>query len=249
MKICFFKRDTDFLAGQEILLKNGKALPPMKGFHRLQSAARILVPFGAVLPVLWLGDPSAWLRNLLLLLPIYFAMYVPHELCHGLFCAVTGKRVERICFFPRNAAYGAYVLPAFAPMSRRQGIFFALFPLLVLTMLFEGIGLFFPSVAFYMHLCALANVAMSTFDLCDALQAALMPRGALCFWNPHFWAMPEREEMEIHRLTVTADGRTLCHEHYGCTGTSLVRRERSETFPELEALLQDMQKRFPLLSK
>lgn len=245
MKIGFFKGGEAYSPKQAASVKDGEVLPPMKGFFSLQKGAQLLLSLAVILLCLSLGGFSHWFQTLWTVIWLYAVLLLPHELCHALFCLVAGIRVERIVFFPRRSACAAYVLPSFSPMTRAQSVWFSLFPLLVLTVLLEGIAWLFPAVGLYMHLCALLNVAISSLDLCDALQAIRMPRGAICFWDPHFWVTPVGEApIVIDRLSVSADRCTLYRERYTCKDATLT-AEEIVADPDIEAVCAEILAEFP----
>ena len=88
MKITFFKNEAHFYEKRHIFWDHAQKAEKKSLFRYIA----LLLSLGAIL-ILNLTSLGQRAVSWLLILPI-------HELCHALFCWLSGKKVERIYFFP-----------------------------------------------------------------------------------------------------------------------------------------------------
>ena len=203
MKITFFKNESHFYEKRHIFWDHAQKAENKPLFRYIA----LLLSLGAVLilSLTSLGQRAAfWL----LILPI-------HELCHALFCWLSGKKVERIYFFPyKNILKAiAYVQPKFDVWSKRQWGLFVAFPLLLLTALPILLTLFLPEQRVILYSIALFNLAISHRDVEGLLNLFVLPKNTICAGA--LWLIPQGEEaVELHRIALPICSQQIEHSHY-----------------------------------
>ncbi len=203
MKITFFKNESHFYKKRHLIWDHAKKAEKKSLFRY----ASLLLSVGAVL-VLSLTSLNQRAAFWIFVLPI-------HELCHALFCWLSGKKVERICFLPyKNILKAiAYVQPKFSVWGKRQRTLFVAFPLLLLTVLPALLALCLQKQRIALYSIALFNLAISHRDTEELLNLSLLPgnticAGALCL-------IPDKDKtVELHHIALSADAQQMEHKHF-----------------------------------
>ena len=115
MKIVFFKNESHFHPRLSYTWENAEQVYLNSKLQNLKKIFIFLlaVPFFAFLFFNQKELSSKWL----LLIAISLLCLPIHELCHALFCWISGRKVERICFFPYKRIFSkaaGYVKPTFS---------------------------------------------------------------------------------------------------------------------------------------
>lgn len=137
-----------------------------------------------------------------------------HELCHALFCWITGRKVERIFFFPYKDVFStpaAYVKPVFGVWNQTQVVLWSLFPLLLLSVAPALVSVFIPSLRMGLTFLSLLNLSVSNFDVIDILCFLKLPRNCLHFGSFILMAKEADKPIIIHQLSVTPEPNRIDH--------------------------------------
>lgn len=144
MKIAFFKNESDFHPRTSYCWTNAEQV--VVDF-KLKKAGKYLqfllvIPLVVFLASLKLG--SDWPFCII----IAILCLPAHELCHALFCRLSGRKAEGIYFFPSKRVFSftsatAYVKPAFGVWNKTQAVLFGAFPLILLTFVPATAALFY----------------------------------------------------------------------------------------------------------
>ena len=181
MKITFFKNESHFYKKRHIFWDHAQKAEKKSLFRYIA----MLLSLGAIL-ILNLTSLGQRAVSWLLILPI-------HELCHALFCLLSGSKVERICFLPYKNIFKAiaYVQPKFDVWSKRRWALFIAFPLLLLTVLPILLALFLQEQRFNLYSIALINLVISYRDVEGLLNLFVLPKNTICAGT--LWLIPQGE--------------------------------------------------------
>ena len=123
MKITFFKNESHFYPRISYTVENAEIVSLNQKIQSLKKYSIWLF----MLPLLIFT--FVFYRNLgsnyIALIAIVFLCLPIHELCHALFCWITGRKVERIFFFPYKRVISvpiAYVKPAFGFWNKTEAL-------------------------------------------------------------------------------------------------------------------------------
>ena len=205
MNISFFKNESHFHPRTSYTVENAEIVSLNQKTQSLKKYSTWLF----MLPLLIftfifyknLGSNSTVLiATVILCLPI-------HELCHALFCWITGRKVERIFFFPYKRVISvptAYVKPAFGVWNKTEALLFSSFPLILLSLVPALLAIFIPSVRIWMIFLSLYNLSVSCFDIIDILCFLKLPKNCLYFRDFILTVKETDKPIIIHRLSVTS---------------------------------------------
>jgi len=170
MKISFFKNESHFHPRISYTFENAELVSIDHKILKLKkySTWLFMLPLLIFIFVFYknLGSNSPVLIAIVILcLPI-------HELCHALFCWITGRKVERIFFFPHKGVFSvptAYVKPVFGVWNKNQVLLCSMFPLILLSFVPALLAVFIPSLKIWMIFLSLYNLSVSSLDIIDIL--------------------------------------------------------------------------------
>lgn len=204
MQITFFKNEAHFHPRTSYTVENAEIVSLDHKIRSLKKHSTWLF----TLPLLIFT--FAFYRNLssnyTVLVAIVILCLPVHESCHALFCWVSGRKVERIYFFPYKQIFTtptAYVKPAFGVWNRTQVILWSLFPLLLLSLVPALLAVFIPALRIWMIFLSCYNLSVSSFDVIDILCFLKLPQNCLHFGDFILTATEADKPIIIHRLSVT----------------------------------------------
>lgn len=213
MKITFFKNENHFSARTSYCWENAELAEPKIKSNIIRI---LLIIIGLItLPIYIWFFRNEFSNYIWLFIPIIIALIVLHELCHALFCVITKRKVERICFLSsfRLNEPTAYVMPEFSVWSKIERVLFYLFPIVILSVIPTIIAIFLPIVRLWLILVALINLTSSAFDINDTFKTISLPKGCIIFEG--FSLIPTNNQpIIIHKLTLTKDTLTILHEQF-----------------------------------
>ena len=204
MKIVFFKNEADFYPRLSYAWENANQIHLNSKLQGLKSLFRwvLIIPY-----IIFLFVNLKELINKPLLLIAIFLFCLPiHELCHAFFCWMSGRKVERINFFPYKQIFSniaAYVKPAFGVWNKWQSALFSAFPIIILSILPAILVIFIPSIRLWLLLIALINISTSFSDIIDILCIFKLPSNILYFGDFILTVKDTDKAVIIHRLFVT----------------------------------------------
>lgn len=247
MKIYFFKNENDLCSRESFTAENADIKGCRRRPKKLYYSVLFVTSFSLIISLLLLDID--YHNGLLPVILIALPVLAFHEGCHALHCFLTGKKVERICFFPFGflsvSKPSAYVKPAFNVWSRNGRILFALFPLLLLTVIPTIIAVLVPTTKYFLTPLAAFNFVTSVFDICDAIILLSYPKDALYFNS--FYLIPTKDSPPtLHRVWISKDKKTVFHKHY-----EVSRYKIKEISPPLETenvkqLIQEFKTQFKI---
>ena len=205
MKISFFKNESHFHPRVSYNFENADLVSLDCKIQNLKKYSTWLF----MLPLLIFT--FVFYRNLgsnyIALIAIVFLCLPIHELCHALFCWITGRKVERIFFFPYKRVISvpiAYVKPAFGFWNKTEALLFSSFPLILLSLIPAFLATFISSLRICMIFLSLYNLSVSCFDIIDILCFLKLPKNCLCFRDFILTVKETDKPIIIHRLSVTS---------------------------------------------
>ena len=213
MKITFFKNENHFSARTSYCWENAELAEPKIKSNIIRI---LLIIIGLItLPIYIWFFRNEFSKYIWLFIPIVIALIVLHELCHALFCVITKRKVERICFLSsfRLNEPTAYVMPEFSVWSKIERVLFYLFPIIILSLVPTIIAIFLPIARLWLIVVALINLTSSAFDINDTFKTISLPKGCVIFEG--FSLIPTNNQpIIIHKLTLTKDTLTILHEQF-----------------------------------
>lgn len=204
MKIVFFKNESHFYPRLSYAWENANQMHLNSKLQGLKSLFRwvLIIPY-----IIFLIVNFKELTNKpFLLIAIFFLCLPIHELCHALFCWISGRKVERINFFPYKQIFSnitAYVKPAFGVWNKCQAALLSAFPIIVLSILPAILAIFIPSIRLWLLLIALLNISTSSSDIIDILCILKLPSDSLYFVDFILTVKDTEKAVIIHQLFVT----------------------------------------------
>ena len=247
MKIVFFKNELNFTPGLSYTWENAEQVILNSKLQNLKklSILLLLIPLIAFLFVN-LKDLS---NNLLLLFTILLLCLPIHELCHALFCWLSRRKVERICFFPYKQIFfkaNAYVKPAFGVWNKYQAILFAAFPVIILSFIPAILAIFIAPLRLWLLYLSLFNFAASYSDIIDIICLFKLPPNTLYFVDIILTVKETDKPVIIHQLSVTPKLDEIHHKCFEYFNGILTEKEHSTDTVEIMNLKQEFIKQFNL---
>lgn len=244
MKITFFKTETHSWSRVTYVYENAELVKPKSNFKHAPHLVGIAT--GLLLILFILLHIDHFKNHLLLYLAVVFLLFLLHELCHALYCWLTGRKVGQICFFPyglTRPSPAAYVVPAPGVWNRSEEICLTLFPLLLLSAIPAALSIFFPSVRVWMLLVALLNMSMSNFDISDFIQFLSMPAG---FLRIDYLVIVPTQAFDgvVHRILFDKEKQELQHKQFQCQGKKLIEQFPPEETDEVRQILARYKEQF-----
>lgn len=203
MKITFFKNESQFYPRRSYLWTNAEKVDVDFKFKRLRKHSQLLFVIPLVIFLTFLRFGSDWLFCVIIAI-----LCTPvHELCHALFCWLSGRKVEGIYFFPYKRVFSsvtAYVKPAFGVWNKTQAVLFSLFPIILLSFVPAIAALFISSLRIWLLFLSVFNLSTSCFDIIDVCCLLKLPRNCLHFGDFILTVVEADHPVIIHQLFVTS---------------------------------------------
>ncbi|MBQ8576860.1 MAG: DUF3267 domain-containing protein [Clostridia bacterium] len=225
MKITFFESEDTVHPRISYLQERGTWLsapfPVWKIAERVGILFTVLVAVSLVLYFRYVvNQPDFGAADIAAIL-ILWLLYLPlHEFSHVLFYVLAGYGVDTVRFFPDVRSkkplfqrLGGSVYTLLAAFSRAEVVMGRLFPLLLLTVLLLVLCLALPEHQPALFLLAITNLGGSSYDICYAAAALLMPRGAV--WIGGAWYQPADDApFVICRFRLTPDHKAVQYQAF-----------------------------------
>ena len=247
MKIVFFKNESHFHPRLSYTWENAEQVHLNSKLQNLKNSFIFLlaIPFIIFLFVNLKELPSKWLLIIaisLLCLPI-------HELCHALFCWISGRKVERICFFPYKRIFskvGGYVKPTFGVWNKYQAILFVAFPVIILSLIPAILAIFVAPLRFWLLYLSLLNLSASYSDIVDIICIFKLPPNALYLMDVILKVKDKDKPVIIHQLSVTPKLDKIHHKCFEYFNGRLTEKENPAETVETRNLKQEFINQFDL---
>lgn len=229
MKIAFFKNEEHFYPHLSYTCENAE-----KAVSKYKTKDRHLIYQYAALAVLLvylLIFRKHFAPHLIPFFLIFIFLLPIHELCHVLYCLISGRKVDHLCFFPYGFAWkkpGAYVKPQFSAWSKTQIILFLLFPLIILSLIPAIMSIFLPSIRIWLLFIAINNVSMSALDINNSLYHLFLPAKCVIF-DGFALLLKDNSPAEIHRIYIDPNSKEIHHRQFSYFNSKL-----TEIFPPVE---------------
>lgn len=245
MKIYFLKNENDFCERETCAFENADLVKPKKRPKWLYYTVLSVSVISFIL-VLLSGDFIHY-GNLIAVVVFALLQLLVHEACHILHCLLTGRKVERLCWFPYGLLTlekpSAYVLPEFSVWKKQGKLMFTLFPLIILSVIPAFLSIFIPSARFVLLTIAVLNFAGSSLDICAAFDTLTYPKNALIFRN--FALLPHSDEpVIIHRVWISEDKKAIYHKQYKCIDYKLTEVTPAEDTETVLLIKEEFKKQF-----
>ena len=247
MKIVFFKNESHFHPRLSYTWENAEQIYLNSKLQNLKKIFIFLlaVPFFAFLFVNQKEFSSKWI----LLLTISLLCLPIHELCHALFCWISGRKVERISFFPYKQIFskvGGYVKPAFGVWNKYQAILFVAFPVIILSFIPAILAIFIAPLRLWLLYLSLSNISASYSDIVDIICLFKLPPNALYLVDIILTVKEVDKPIIIHQLSVTPKLDKIHHKCFEYFNGRLTKIECSSETVETIRLKQEIIKQFNL---
>ena len=247
MKIVFFKNESHFHPRLSYTWENAEQVHLNSKLQNLKKIFIFLlaVPFIAFL----FGNQKEFSSKWILLLTISLLCLPIHELCHALFCWISGRKVERISFFPYKRIFSkvsGYVKPAFSVWNKYQAILFVAFPVIILSFIPAILAIFIAPLRLWLLYLSLGNISVSYSDIVDIIRLFKLPPNALYLVDIILTVKEVDKPIIIHQLSVTPKLDKIhhkCFEYFNCR---LTEKENSAETVETRKLKQEFINQFDL---
>ena len=247
MKIVFFKNESHFHPRLSYTWENAEQVHLNSKLQNLKKIFIFLlaVPFFAFLFVNQKEFSSKWI----LLLTISLLCLPIHELCHALFCWISGRKVERISFFPYKRIFskvGGYVKPAFSVWNKYQAILFVAFPVIILSFIPAILAIFIAPLRLWVLYLSLLNISVSYSDIVDIICLFKLPPNALYLVDIILTVKGTDNPVIIHQLFVTSKLDKIHHKCFEYFNGGLTEKEQPAETVETRKLKQEFINQFDL---
>lgn len=247
MKIVFFKNESHFYPRLSYTWENAEQVHLNSKLQNLKKLFILLlaIPFVAFLFINLKELSHKWL----LLLAISFLCLPTHELFHALFCWISGRKVERICFFPYKQIFykeNAYVKPTFSVWNKYQAILLSSFPIITLSIIPAILAIFIAPLRFWLLYLSLLNILVSSFDIIDIICLFKLSPNALYLVDIILTVKETDKPVIIHQLSVTPKLDKIHHKCFEYFNGRLTEKEQPDDTVETIRLKQEFIKQFNL---
>ena len=247
MKIVFFKNESHFHPRLSYTWENAEQVHLNSKLQNLKKILIFLlaVPFIAFLFVNQKEFSSKWI----LLLTISLLCLPIHELCHALFCWISGRKVERISFFPYKRIFskvGGYVKPTFGVWNKYQAILFVAFPVIILSFIPAILAIFIATLRPWLLYLSLSNILVSYSDIVDIICLFKLPPNALYLVDIMLNVKEKDKPVIIHQLSVTPKLDKIHHKCFEYFNGGLTEKEQPAETVETRKLKQEFINQFDL---
>ena len=245
MKIVFFKNESHFHPRLSYTWENAEQVHLNSKLQNLKKFFILLlaIPFIAFLFVNQKEFSSKWI----LLLTISLLCLPIHELCHALFCWISGRKVERISFFPYKRIFsevGGYVKPAFGVWNKYQAILLVAFPVIILSFIPAILAIFIATLRPWLLYLSLSNISASYSDIVDIICLFKLPPNALYFVDIILTVKEVDNPIIIHQLSVTPKLDKIHHKCFEYLNGRLTEKEHPAETIETMKLKQEFMNQF-----
>lgn len=247
MEIVFFKNESYFHPRLSYTWENAEQVHLNSKLQNLKNSFIFLLalPFIVFLFVKIDELSSKWL----LLIAISLLCLPIHELCHALFCWISGRKVERICFFPYKRIFskvGGYVKPTFGVWNKYQAILFVAFPVIILSFIPAILAIFVAPLRFWLLYLSLLNLSASCLDIVDIICLFKLPQNALYLMDVILKVKDKDKPVIIHQLSVTPKLDKIHHKCFEYFNGRLTEKENPAETLETRNLKQEFINQFDL---
>lgn len=247
MKIVFFKNESHFHPRLSYTWENAEQVHLNS---KLQNSKKIFI-FLLVVPsfaFLFFNQKELSSKWLLLLAISLLCMPI-HELCHALFCWISGRKVERICFFPYKRIFSkaaGYVKPTFSVWNKYQAILLVSFPIIILSIIPAILAIFIAPLRLWVLYLSLLNISVSSSDIVDIICLFKLPPNALYLVDIILTAKEVDKPIIIHQLSVTPKLDKIHHKCFEYFNGGLTEKEQPAETVETRKLKQEFINQFDL---
>jgi hypothetical protein len=247
MKLVFFKNESHFHPRLSYTWENAEQIyfnPKLQNVKKI-FALLLAIPFIAFLFVNQKELSSKWL----LLLAMSLLCLPTHELCHALFCWISGRNVERICFFPYKQIFSkaaGYVKPTFGVWNKYQAILLVSFPIIILSIIPAILAIFIAPLRLWVLYLSLLNISVSCSDIIDIICLFKLPPNALYLVDIILTVKETDKPVIIHQLFVTSKLDKIHHKCFEYFNGRLTEKEQPAETVETMKLKQEFIKQFDL---
>ena len=247
MKIVFFKNESHFHPRLSYTWENAEQVHLNSKLQNWKKFFIFLlaVPFLAFLFANKKELSSKWL----LLLAISLFCLPIHELCHALFCWISGRKVERICFFPYKRIFSkpaGYVKPTFSVWNKYQAILLVSFPIIMLSIIPAIFAIFIAPLRLWLLYLSLLNISVSCFDIIDIICLFKLRQDALYLVDIMLNIKEKDKPVIIHQLSVTPKLDKIYHKCFEYFNGRLTEKENPAETVETRKLKQEFITQFAL---
>jgi hypothetical protein len=247
MKIVFFKNESHFHPRLSYTWENAEQVHLNSKLQNLKKIFILLlaIPFIVFLFVNQKELSSKWL----LLIAISLLCLPIHELCHALFCWISGRKVERISFFQYKQIFskaGGYVKPTFGVWNKYQAILFVAFPVIILSFIPAILAIFIATLRPWLLYLSLSNISASYSDIVDIICLFKLPPNALYLVDIILTVKETDKPVIIHQLSVTPKLDKIHHKCFEYFNGRLTEKEQPAETVETMKLKQEFIKQFDL---
>lgn len=246
MKIVFFKNESNFYPRLSYTWENAEQVHKSS---KLQNLTKLFILLLAIPFVAFLFINHKELSNKCLIFAISLLCFPIHEFCHVLFCWISGRKVDRICFFPYKEIFSkaaAYVKPAFGVWNKYQAILFSSFPIIVLSIIPAILAIFIVPLRLWLLYLSLVNISVSCFDIIHIICLFKLPPNALYLVDIILTIKETDKPVIIHRLSLTPKLDKVHHRCFEYFNGRLTEKEQFNDTVETITLKQDFIKQFKL---
>ena len=247
MKIVFFKNESHFHPRLSYTWENAEQVHLNS---KLQNLKKIFIWLSAIPFIAFLFINHKELSHKwLLLIAITLLCFPIHELCHALFCWISGRKVDRICFFPYKQIFfkaNAYVKPAFSVWNKYQAILFSAFPIIILSFIPAILAVFITPFKVWLLYLSLLNFAASYLDIVDIICFFKLPPNTLYLVDIMLTVKETDKPVIIHQLFVTPKLDKIHHKCFEYFNGGLIEKEQPAETVETRKLKQEFINQFDL---
>ena len=247
MRMVFFKNEAHFNPRLSYAWENAVQvyLDP-----KLQNLKKLFLFLLEIPLIAFLFINSKELSNKwILILAISLFCFPIHELCHALFCWISGRKVERINFFPYKQIFSkpsGYVKPTFCAWNKYQTILLFAFPIILLSLIPAILAIFIAPLRFCLLYLSLANISISYFDIIDIICLFKLPPKALYLVDIILAVKETDKPVIIHQLSVTPKLDKIHHKCFEYFNGRLTEKEQPTETLETTKLKQEFINQFNL---
>lgn len=247
MKIVFFKNEAHYHPRISYAWENAENVDSDSKSPNLKRVFMWIfaIPFFVFVIVYGQELTSKWL---LLLIPSLLCLPI-HEFCHSLFCWISGRKVERIHFFPYKQVLStvtAYVKPAFGVWNKYQIILFYSFPIIILSIIPAILAVFIAPLRLWLVSFSLMNITVSCSDIIDIFYLLKLPKNSLHFMDFTLIIKDTDKPVIIHQLSVTPKLDKIHHKCFEYYNGRLTEKEPPAETVEIMKLKQEFINQFHL---
>lgn len=249
MKILFFKNESHFYSRISYVWENAEKVNVNSNSEFLKSKQYIMLLFSIPVFVFSILFSHQIVKPYWYFIAIIFFSLPLHELCHALFCWISKRKIDRICFFPdKNILTGkvAYVMPALGAWNKNQAAMFFSFPVLILTIFPAILAVFIPSIRILLLFLSSFNISISCFDIIKTFNLLRLPTNAIYFGAFSLITVDNNKPVVIHQLSITPNLDEIKHRQFEYFDGSLIEKDQACETNATKRLKQEFINQFNL---